>query len=331
MAGTQGRTSVSPASALHAGLHDALPQIARTVRDPWWIIGSAAMALAGIPGIVPQDIDVLCSRNDALRLREAWIDHVDAQFQPADEARFRSAFSRFTHLPMPLEVMGGLEVMTPSGWQALRVHDDLRLDIADILALGLTEGLIRSAGFPQQVEVLAALAKVTHGLSPKLRQLLRDCADALTPARPPLDYTDAPLIPLLSAVRLRQTVRMDYDSASGGTRSWRTVDPYAVEQRDGSALQDVIADDFIGPGGLDRSGARRMAHATFLRYRDVGVNLGPLDIELRERHATVRFAAVVTGGAGLFPESGQVYDVETGWRLVDGEWRLVNAEWKARL
>ena len=105
----------------------------------------------------------------------------------------------------------------------------------------------------------------------------------------------------------------------------------AVEQRDGSALQDVIAEDFIGPGGLDRYGARRMAQATFLRYRDVGVNLGPLDIELRERHATVRFAAVVTGGAGLFPESGQVYDVETGWRLVDGEWRLVNAEWKARL
>lgn len=130
MAGTQGRTSVSPASALHAGLHDALPQIARTFRDSWWIIGSAAMALAGIPGIVPQDIDVLCSRNDALRLREAWIDHVDAQFQPADEARFRSAFSRFTHLPMPLEVMGGLEVMTASGWQTLRVHHDLRLDIA---------------------------------------------------------------------------------------------------------------------------------------------------------------------------------------------------------
>ena len=37
-------------SALHAGLHHALPQMARTFRDPWWIIGSAAMALAGVPG-----------------------------------------------------------------------------------------------------------------------------------------------------------------------------------------------------------------------------------------------------------------------------------------
>lgn len=104
----------------------------------------------------------------------------------------------------------------------------------------------------------------------------------------------------------------------------------AVEKHDGSALQDAIADDFIGPGGLDRDGARRMAQAMFLRYRDVGVSLGPLDINLREQHATVRFSAAMTGGAGVLPDSGQVYDVETGWRLEDGEWRLVNAAWKPR-
>jgi hypothetical protein len=105
----------------------------------------------------------------------------------------------------------------------------------------------------------------------------------------------------------------------------------AVERRDGSAVQGAIAEDFIGPGGLDRSGARRMAQATFLRYRDVGVSLGPLDIDLREQHATVRFTAAVTGGVGALPDSGQVYDVESGWRLVDGEWQLVNAAWKPRL
>lgn len=105
----------------------------------------------------------------------------------------------------------------------------------------------------------------------------------------------------------------------------------AVEQRDGSALQEAIAEDFIGPDGLDRDGARRMAQGMFLRYRDVGVNLGPLDIELRDQHATVRFTAALTGGAGVLPESGQLYDVETGWRLEEGEWRLVNADWKSRL
>lgn len=105
----------------------------------------------------------------------------------------------------------------------------------------------------------------------------------------------------------------------------------AIEQRDTSVLQDALAGDFIGPEGLDREGARRMAQAMFLRYRDVGVTLGPLDVDLRERHATVRCTAAITGGAGMLPESGQVYDLETGWRLEDGEWRLVNASWKPKL
>ena len=104
----------------------------------------------------------------------------------------------------------------------------------------------------------------------------------------------------------------------------------AMQQRDASALGDVLAEDFIGPGGLDRDGARRMAVGMFLRYRDVGVALGPLDIELREQHATVRFTAALTGGAGMLPDSGQIHDVDTGWRLEDGEWRLVNASWKPR-
>lgn len=114
---------------------------------------------------------------------------------------------------------------------------DLRLDFADILALGLTQGLIRTAGFPQRREILDALAKITQQLSPNLRRLLEQSAAALTPAHLPHDYANAPLFPLLSAVRLRQTVRMDYDSASSGRREWREVDPYAVEPRDGIAWE----------------------------------------------------------------------------------------------
>ena len=116
-------------SALHAGLHDALPELARTFRDPWWIIGSSAMALAGVSGIAPQDIDVLCSREDAIRLQAAWAPHVDPDYRPQDEARFRSTFARFTHLSMPLEVMGGLEVMTGEGWHPLQVLGDKAIGI----------------------------------------------------------------------------------------------------------------------------------------------------------------------------------------------------------
>lgn len=106
----------------------------------------------------------------------------------------------------------------------------------------------------------------------------------------------------------------------------------AVGERDAAAVEAQLAEDFIGPDGLDRTGARRLAQALFLRYRSTGATLGPLEIALQDRHATVRFTAALTAGAGgLLPESGQVYEVETGWRLEGDEWRLVSAEWKERL
>lgn len=111
----------------------------------------------------------------------------------------------------------------------------------------------------------------------------------------------------------------------------------AIEARDAATLDDWLAEDFIGPGGMDRDRARRTALALFMRYRDVGVAIGPLDIQLQGKHAQpgharVRFEAVATGGSGrLLPESGQVYAVETGWRLEDGDWRMTSARWESRL
>jgi hypothetical protein len=105
----------------------------------------------------------------------------------------------------------------------------------------------------------------------------------------------------------------------------------SIEQRDASGLSDVLAGDFIGPEGMNRDGARRTALLLFRRYRDVGVNLGPLDIDMKQAHATVRFTAALTGGAGVLPESGQMYDVETGWRREGDEWQLVSAVWRPTL
>ena len=103
----------------------------------------------------------------------------------------------------------------------------------------------------------------------------------------------------------------------------------AVDARDAGALRGFLADDFIGPGGMDDAGARRLAQGMFLRYRDIGTQLGPLAVDLQDSHAIVRFDAVVTGGAAaLLPESGQVYNVTTAWRIEGGDWRLVSAEWK---
>src|SRR5690606_20486903 len=107
----------------------------------------------------------------------------------------------------------------------------------------------------------------------------------------------------------------------------------AIEARDVSQVRGLLADDFIGPGGMDRSGAARLAQATFMRHRDIGVSIiGPIDLTISDERASVRFDAALTGGSGGFlPDRARLHSVETGWRLEDGDWRLVSASWEARL
>lgn len=111
----------------------------------------------------------------------------------------------------------------------------------------------------------------------------------------------------------------------------------AVQARQPGVIKSILAEDFIGPDGMDRTGATRLAQAVFLQHRDVGSTLGTLEITLLPSrsapdHATVRFTTMLTGGSGqILPDSAQVYDVETGWRLEGREWRLTSATWTPRL
>lgn len=107
----------------------------------------------------------------------------------------------------------------------------------------------------------------------------------------------------------------------------------AIDARDAGDIDGLLADDFIGNDGMDRRGVHQLAAAVFLRHRDVSAKVGPVSVELRgQGDAIARFSVLATGGSGgLLPESGQVYQVETGWRLVDGEWRLLTASWTPNL
>ena len=103
----------------------------------------------------------------------------------------------------------------------------------------------------------------------------------------------------------------------------------AIDARDAGAVEDLLAEDFIGNEGMDRRGAKQLAAGVFLRHREIGARLGPVTVEPRgEREAIARFSVLATGGSGgLLPEQGQVYQVQTGWRLQDGDWKLLNASW----
>ncbi len=107
----------------------------------------------------------------------------------------------------------------------------------------------------------------------------------------------------------------------------------AIDARDAGDIDALLADDFIGNEGMDRRGVRQLAAAVFLRHRDVAAKVGPVNVELRGNNdAIARFSVLATGGSGgLLPDSGQIYQVETGWRLVDGQWKLLNASWTPNL
>jgi hypothetical protein len=91
-------------------LSTTLAQIARTMadaREPWWIIGSAAVVLHGAATSVA-DVDVLCGEADARTL----IASLGGEVLASDvDPVFRSAvFGRCATTSLPVEVMAGLTV-----------------------------------------------------------------------------------------------------------------------------------------------------------------------------------------------------------------------------
>jgi hypothetical protein len=102
----------------------------------------------------------------------------------------------------------------------------------------------------------------------------------------------------------------------------------AAEARDAAALVASVSPEFAGPDGMDRDQFRRYLAVIWLRNREVGVRLGPLDVDLIGDRARVEFTAATTGGEGWMPDRAQVHQVSTGWRLEGGEWKLISATWE---
>lgn len=103
----------------------------------------------------------------------------------------------------------------------------------------------------------------------------------------------------------------------------------AAEARQPGAVVEWVSDDFVGSHGLDREQLRRLLQARMFGRAAVGVTLGPLQVELQDSYATVRFVALLTGGSGgLLPDQARGYRVTSEWRLEDGDWRVHRADWE---
>src|SRR6478609_9793759 len=110
-----------------------------------------------------------------------------------------------------------------------------------------------------------------------------------------------------------------------------------VQARDLSSIRNALADDFVGPEGMDRNAAVRLAQMMYLQNQRINAVFSPLQVTLlpsaaNPDHATVAFSVALSGGsAGALPDTARMYQVLTGWRLRDGDWRMTSADWTSAL
>ena len=69
----------------------------------------------------------------------------------------------------------------------------------------------------------------------------------------------------------------------------------------------------------------RRLHATFF---PILVRQDPQDNGNEISAASAQFRLLVTGGGGLLPERGQLFEVKTNWILESGDWLLLSADWE---
>ena len=105
-----------PSRALDKTLKRLCVELSAVTED-WWLIGSAALAVHGVRVANVADVDVLTTPLGAAQLAERW---GAAPISPGPSDRFRSdLFLRWIDAPLPVEVMAGLHLNTPRGWQAI--------------------------------------------------------------------------------------------------------------------------------------------------------------------------------------------------------------------
>lgn len=93
---------------------DVVAEGCADLADPWWVFGSAGMALVGVRGLSPPDVDLIVSERDARILLDRWN---TAPLAAAASPLFRSAiFAKAQVTPLPIEIMAGFEAFSDGGW-----------------------------------------------------------------------------------------------------------------------------------------------------------------------------------------------------------------------
>lgn len=106
---------------------DIVASAATGLRDPWWIFGGAAMALAGLDESHVPDVDIMASPRDARALIDVLHGRV---VQDPGEGLFRSeVFGQILTTPVPLDVMAKMDVRAGGEWTPVAFHSRMPIDI----------------------------------------------------------------------------------------------------------------------------------------------------------------------------------------------------------
>jgi hypothetical protein len=103
----------------------------------------------------------------------------------------------------------------------------------------------------------------------------------------------------------------------------------AGEAGERGAFMDHVADGFEAQEGrMTRDDFRRFLFLQFNQQRRIRAQLFPITVEAQGPNlAEASFNVLVTGGAGLIPDEGQLFSVQTAWVLEGGDWLLWRADW----
>ena len=105
----------------------------------------------------------------------------------------------------------------------------------------------------------------------------------------------------------------------------------AAEQGQHLEFMTYVADSFGGQSGsMDRRAFHRFMLFQINQNRRLQAQFFPIYVtETGEDTASAHFRLLVTGGAGLLPDSGQLFEVETQWQRDGSDWVLNEADWQA--
>lgn len=101
-----------------------------------------------------------------------------------------------------------------------------------------------------------------------------------------------------------------------------------IEEKNSGDVIELLHRNFGTKSGNDTQWVKQLLAIYMIKYQNIEIVISGMAISVDSTNAKAQFTALVTGGKGLIPSQGALYDLDTDWRLEDGEWRLVYAHWQ---